>query len=756
MAVSHAIRRTAVIGAGTMGRQIAAMIAGSNTPVLLLDIVPKGANDRDKLAKEALRQLRESNTITSEEKAALIQPGNVEDDLDKLADMDWVIECVPEREDTKRETYAKAGQYLGRQALLSSNTSTIPLRTLRRGLPAHLQRRLCITHFFNPPAKMPLMELVTDQDNAPEALAALTRFADEKLGRNVIPASDSPGFIANRIGFFWLLCAMEESRKENVEMAMADAVMNGAFGFPKTGVFGLADLIGLTLIPEIARSMRRLLPPDDAFCQLTAGLKLIEERLQEGRKKFYDKKSETPELDIRHWHGFLAENTAESRFARRTLTRTLEYAAAVAPSVADHILDVDAAMRDGYGWEYGPFEMMDRLGVSWLIEHMRKQDMHVPVLLKQAEVQGFYRTKPGGGREHLGFSGRYLPQRPGKKKWTLALVTAGKKPLLQNTSAELHDIGDGIACFAPIKGKMHVIDEEALALLVQAVELAESDFNGLIIGHDGRHFSAGVDLSQIIMYARARQWSRIEALLKQGQDCMLRIRQAKMPVVGAISGYTLGGGCELVLHCAAIQAHTSTRIGLVETDIGVIPAWGGTKEHLLRAIEQGSGDTEAISKHLRESFRRIARARKSLDADDAFTQGFLREPSQTTANRERLLPDAKALCLNIGRNYTPGTERTIEAPVETLSRCLKEEVMALTEREQPGMTQHRHRVLEQLAEVLSGRAAVKAQQQMLRQEPPRAGWDTFSETMVLQAERKAFMTLVQEKEALEKIEAILD
>ena len=771
MAKNYSIKSTAVIGAGTMGSQIAAVIANSNTPVLLLDIVSRDTNDRDALAKKAIEKLGADREHLSEKKLALIQPGNIEDDLEKLADVDWVIECVPEKMNTKRETYEKVGRHIKNDVLVSSNTSTIPLSELKRGLHSNMQKNLCITHFFNPPSKMPLLELVTDQDNNLDVIAEFARFADEKLGRSVVLAQDSAGFIANRIGMFWLLCAIEEAKKQGINITTADAIMNGAFGFPKTGVFALADLIGLKLIPDIADSMCRFLPKEDSFCRLVDGLVLIERRLQSDEEKtFYRKEgvdrkalnlntgkyeeAQKTDINIEHWHEFLRNNTPESHFARNTLLRTLHYAADVSPMIASNILEVDSAMRDGYGWEYGPFEMINRLGLAWFIEKMGKQGLHVPLLLKQAEGKGFYPLpRDGKGKEYLGFSGRYRTQKPEKDKWTLALKTAGKKLIFKNCSAELHDIGDGIACFALTKGKMRVIDEDALELLMDSVEKAEYDFQGMIIGHDAKHFSAGLDLHIILESLENSDYGRIERLLKQGQDSMMQLKQSKVPVVAAICGYTLGGGCEMTLHCTAAQAHIGTRLGLVETDIGVIPAWGGTKEHLFRAVARAGDNADAILAQILFIFRQIAGAKKSANADDAFAMGLLAEPSRITMNRERLLPDAKELCLKLAKNYKPKVPQIIGVPVEILHQSLEHEITSLIQQEHP-MTRHRCKTLKTLAATLSGHSAIKAVEKT-GEAQQRAGWDRLTEQQILDAERSAFMDLLRSVEAPKAIKAVL-
>lgn len=368
-------------------------------------------------------------------------------------------------------------------------------------------------------------------------------------------------------------------------------------------------------------------------------------------------------------------------------------------------------------------------------------------------------------KEYPGFPSHYRMQRLEKDKWTLSQLAAGKTCIMHNSSAELHDIGNGIVCFSLTKGTMHVIDQDALELLVQAIEKAESEFKGMIIGHDGKHFSAGMDLHFIKDSADTCQWSRIGQILQQGQNCFMRIKQSKVPIVAAVCGYTLGGGCELAMHCRAVQAYTDTYMGLVETDIGVIPAWGGAKELLIRAVKRGDQDANNIVQNVMEVFHYIASAKKSSNAEEAIDMGLLHKlpdtpenievGSRITMKRDRLLPNAKSFCLTLAENYTPQTEQIIEAPMESLHHHLEQEVMTLIQNDPHGITQHRHEVLKRLAKVLSGYAAIKAAQQVMPQEPQRAEWDKVSEVMVMQTSRDAFMELVQEEEALKKIKAVL-
>jgi 3-hydroxyacyl-CoA dehydrogenase len=758
------IRNAAVIGAGMMGGQIAALVASADIPVLLLDIVPAGANDRDILARAAIEKIAAHASLSIRNGLHRIEPGNTEDHMDKLSGVDWIIECVSEDVAVKHCAYQSLSSYIEDHALVSSNTSSIPLAELRKGLPHHMQKKMCITHFFNPPEARPLLELVTDQDNDQEDIVRLQRFADQQLGRTVIEVRDTPGFIANRIGIFWILAAMEEAQKENIPVEVADNLMNGVFGFPKTGIFGWIDFVGLNTIPDIVKSMSSKMPREDELLQLKAGLTLIEARLKEDKGFYNENKSvidlksgayrpfKKPRLNITDWRAFLQEDTPESRFVCRTLVRLLHYTLQVTPAIAENILQVDIAMRDGYGWEFGPFQILERLGGAWLTDLAQKQGLPPLEFLTHAVTKnGFYPEIPRRGKSYLTFDGTYLLTRVGLEKWPLALKTSGKKPVLENEAAQLWDIEDGIVCFS-ITTKMGLIDACVLDLLERSLDKVETDFQGLVIGNDRKNFSAGMDLHIVEECAAAQDWQRLEDLLRHGQRCMLKIRALRAPTIAAISGYALGGGCEIAMHCAGAQIHAYTKMGLVEADIGVIPGWGGLSAHLINAVGPGTDDIEAITQKVLRAFRQVAGAQKSSDAEDAIAMAIPPLPSRITYNRYRLLPDAKDLCRNVSMTRTVHRHKDVNIPVDALYANLQAEIEGMRARE-PDMTPHREHLLKHLAQVLSGYAAVNRKQNGAA--ALENGWARLTERELMQTSLDAFMELIREDESLQKIKAVL-
>lgn len=758
------IRNAAVIGAGMMGSQIAALVASADIPVLLLDRVPEGVNDRDILAKQAIEKIGMHTSMGIRNGAVRIEAGNTEDHMDRLSEMDWVIECVSEDLDVKRSTYQKLSSYVEDHAIVTSNTSSIPLTELRKGLPHHMRKRMCIAHFFNPPESEPLLELVIDDENNSEDVVRLQRFADQQLGRTVIEVRDTPGFIANRIGIFWLLTAMEEAQKEGLAVDTVDNLMNGSFGFPKTGIFGLADFIGLSTIPAVVKSMSQNLPKEDALFQLQTGLSLIEARIKAKNGFYSDRKLvvdlkegkyrpiEKKKLSITDWRAFLSEDTPESRFVCRTLIRALNYTAQVASSIAENILQVDAAMRDGYGWEYGPFEIVNRLGCDWLVQALEKQSLIPAPFLKLAvEKRGCYADVPGDGISYLSFDGAYRQPRLGLEKWPLVLKTARKKPILQNSVAQLWDIEDGVACFS-VNTRMGLINNEVLDLLEQSLERVAADFSGLVIGHDGKNFSAGMDLNLMAQSAKAGDWKNIEDILRRGQRCFMNIRNSHAPIVAAVSGYTLGGGCELAMHCAGAQMHAQVKAGLVEADIGLIPGWGGLAAHLINAVMRDGEHIETITQKVVRAFRQVATAYKSSDAEEAISMELMSPSSRISYNRNRLLPDAKELCRNISMTRPAHPQKKeLNVPVKAIYASLLAEIETLKEHE-ADMTPHRKLLLQRLAEILSGRAAMNLY--------PAAVISTercvkLTEQDLMQTSLDAFMELLREDEALNKMGSIL-
>ena len=763
------IQRAAVIGAGVMGAGIAAQFANAGIPVLLLDIVPKDASDRDQLARAAIEKMlkTEPAPFMSARAAKLVTPGNVEDHLAQVAECDWIVEAVIERADLKQALYAKLDAVRRPGTAVTSNTSTIPLSVLTEGAGDGFKRDFFITHFFNPPRYMRLLELVTSAHNDPGVVDRVAQFADRALGKSIVRCKDSPGFIANRLGVYWLQLGVIEAIDADIRIEDADAAFGKPLGIPKTGVFGLIDLVGLDLMPHINASLAQALPATDAFHAANRDLPLIKTMIaagntgRKGKGGFYrlnragggktkeaidlrtgdyrpESKREHRELALaaKDLREFLSGDDALARYTWRVLGQTLSYAASLVPEAADEVQAIDEAMRLGYNWRWGPFELIDRLGAAWLADKLAADGLPVPLLLKAAGEKTFYRID-GARREYLGTDGRY--HELGRPAGVLMLedIKRTTKPLLKNASASLWDLGDGVVCFE-FTGKSNSLDDQVIALLNKTVALVREKHAALVIYNEGANFSVGANLGLAIFAANIAAFGEIDKLLSAGQDAYKALKYAPFPVVSAPAGMALGGGCEILLHSDAIQAHAESYIGLVECGVGVVPAWGGCKEMLSRWQTSGllpRGPMPATAK----VFETVSTATVSKSAAQAQDLLFLRRTDRITMNRYRLLADAKALALELVPGYTPPKPTELRLPGESGKLAL---TMAADSFHQRGIaTDHDVVVAGELAEVLSGGVA----------DPTEA----VTEDAVLALERAAFMRLIKTEATLARIEHML-
>ncbi len=673
------IRKVAVIGAGVMGAGIAAHVANAGIPVLLLDIVPAGAENRNVIAEGAVAKMLKADPapFMSKRAARLVSTGNVEDHLDQLADCDWIVEAVIERLDIKQDLYARIDKVRKAGSVVSSNTSTIPLDVLVQGLPERFAADFCITHFFNPPRYMRLLEVVQGAKTRPEAIESVSRFADVTLGKTIVMCKDRPGFIANRLGVYWLQVAVVEAVDGGLSVEEADAVVGRPMGIPKTGVFGLLDLVGLDLMPHVNASMAKALPAEDPFHAANRDLPLITKMIAEGytgrkgKGGFYRlnragggkvkeamdlvsgeyRPQRKAELELpKKLKDLLASDGKAGRYAWRVLARTLSYAASLVPEAADAIPAVDEAMRLGYNWKFGPFELIDQLGAAWLAQRLAAEGMAVPALLTLAGEKSFYRVE-AGKKQYLGLDGAYHDLLRPEGVLLLADIKLNAKPLLKNGSAALWDIGDGVTCFE-FASKMNALDPDIMALLGKALKLTAKSYKAMVIYNEGGNFSAGANLGLALFAANIAAWTEIEQLVAAGQETYKALEYAPFPVVGAPSGLALGGGCEVLLHCAAVQAHAETYVGLVECGVGLIPGWGGCKEMLARWAanpKMPRGPMPAVAK----VFETISTATVAKSAAEAKELLFLRPGDGITMNRDRLLADAKARALSLVDGYAP-------------------------------------------------------------------------------------------------------
>lgn len=678
------IQTLAVIGSGTMGSAIAALAANAGLRVILLDIVPK-EGERNALAQEAVAKMKAqpnaSSPLIHPDRAKQIQCGNLDDHLNWLSDADVIIEAIVERLDIKRSLYAKIATVRKSDAILASNTSTLPLHDLTGEMDADMRAHFMIMHFFNPPRFMSLLEVVKSPSMQESTYERICDFADVMLGRRIVHAKDTAGFIANRIGVFWMFAGLKAALEQGTSVEVADTVMGKPFGIPKTGIFGLFDLIGIDVMLLIAKAMQDTLPANDPFREIFTCPDWLQQMVDEGytgrkgkggftrmRKEGDTKIKEVLNLQTHAYepagnmqnleslkqqspHSILECADAGGQFAWAVWSQTFSYVASLIPEISDDIASVDAAMENGYSWKQGPFMLMDAISRKYIAERLEAEGQEVPLLLRKAADAPFYKDQ---GAEMLTLPGHYQPVPTQKGALWLADVKRKGKPLVENEAGSLWDLGDGIGC-AEFHTKMNTMDEHVLNFLEHVVLEAQEDLRGVVIGSDSSIFSAGANLQWFLDKALAGDFDAVEERIRRGQEVMQALKYAPIPIVSALSGLALGGGCELLLHCDDVVAHVESYPGLVEVAVGLVPAWGGSKEMLMRH-------------HPEVAFSIIINATRAASSDEAEILGVVRNRASITMNRARLLADAKARCMQLADNYAPPKVKKIAIPSNTHTR----------------------------------------------------------------------------------------
>ncbi len=766
------INRVAVIGAGVMGAGIAAQVANAGVPVILLDVPSPDLPDRSAIAKKAIARMHKTDPqpLMHRRFAKLIEPGNLEDDFDRLAECDWIIEAVIERLDVKQGLFARIAGVRKADSIVSSNTSTIPLSRLTDGMQPALESHFMVTHFFNPPRYMRLFELLVSDATDASAVARIRSFADRRLGKGVVDCKDTPGFIANRIGTYWLQCAVTEAINQGIDVEHADAIMGRPVGIPKTGVFGLIDLVGLDLMPHILASMRENLPVGDAFLDYAEIPPLLDRMIatgytgRKGKGGFYrlnrengKKTKEVIDLDTGEYRSAVRPTVdgvkaagsgnvrklvefdgAAGRYAWRVLAQTLSYAANLIPEIADNIEAVDQAMRLGFRWKYGPFELIDRLGADWFERRLAGDGLTVPALVSAAAAAGGFYRVDNLRTEYLVTEGVYSPVPRAEGVLLLADLKLRSKPLIGNHAASLWDIGDGVACLE-FHTRMNALEPDSFDVIANSIAEVAKRYKALVVYNEGSNFSVGANIGLALFAANIAAWPLLESMVKMGQQTYKALKYAPFPVVGAPSGMALGGGCEILLHCDAVQAHAESYIGLVEVGVGLIPGWGGCKELLLRwdsAKQRMKGPMPPVVK----SFEAISTATVAKSAAQAKDYQFLRPEDGITMNRDRLLADAKARALSMVAGYVPPEHADIRLPGPSAKVAMG---MAVRDFRKRGLaTEYDEVVADALSTVLSGADADIT--------------TPVTEEQLLTLERTQFMKLVRTAGTLRRVEHMLE
>ena len=659
------IRKVAVIGAGTMGSGIAGQVANAAIEVWLLDL-PSDDNP-NALAERGLERLRDPNQpgLVSKEAESHIRLGNTRDDFDQLADCDWIAEAVVERLDIKKDLYQRLDTVCRDDAIITSNTSTIPIRLLVEEMPQSFRRRFAITHFFNPVRFMRLLELVRGEDTDPAVIDLLADFCEQKLGKGVVPCLDTPGFLGNRVGVFAIQCALHAAFETGLTPLEADAIFGRPMGIPKTGVFGLYDLIGIDLMSDVVQSLVNILPPEDAFHAEAASIELMTRMIangQTGNKQgqgFYRNGESGREVlnlqnasyeaaprlslpladraerdGVRH---LLADQGRYGRFAWRVLSRTLSYAASLIPEVGDDPVGIDDAMKLGYNWIKGPFELIDEIGVDAFIARLEADELAVPAFLSEAAGSSFYRVADGKLQaRRYGGSWQAIERPPGVIRFSEKRQTL--QPRNRCAVASWYDL-DGIA-LVEFHSKANALDADSMAMLADALDhVASEHMRGLIVHNDAQHFSCGVNLQAVRDFFRREDMDGLDRFLADFQQTVHRMQTAPFPVVAAPVGMSIGGGFEVVLHARQVICHANSVTGLVESLVGVVPGGGGCKETLYRWIELlqcGDDITEACWK----AFMNLGYGKTASSPIIARKQAMLRANDRFVINRDRILGEA--------------------------------------------------------------------------------------------------------------------
>ncbi|EZP48982.1 3-hydroxyacyl-CoA dehydrogenase, NAD binding domain protein [Sphingomonas sp. RIT328] len=690
--MTDAIRKVCVIGAGVMGAGIAAQVANAGVSVLLLDIPARDGDDRDAVAKGAVAKMLKTDPapFMSNAAAKLVETGNIDDHLARVAECDWIVEAIVERLDIKQSLYAKLETLKRPGTAVSSNTSTIPLGALVDGRSDQFKADFLITHFFNPPRYMRLIEIVRGAQTDATVAGRVEDFVDRFMGKRIVRAKDTPGFIANRIGTYWLAVAINAAMDQGLTVEEADQIGGRPMGVPKTGIFGLVDLVGVDLMPLLSKSLSSTLPQGDPYFETVRPMPLVDRMIAEGftgrkgKGGFYrfDKATRTKlALDLatgdyregikpaalppkaeKDLAALIATPGKVGDYAWEVLGKTLAYAAMLIGEAADDIVAIDDAMKLGYNWKFGPFELIDRIGAAPFAARLRDAGRDVPAILDVAGERSFYRVVDGK-RQFLSRDGDYADVVRGDGVMLLEDIKLGVEPVLRNASAALWDIGDGVAALE-FTTKMNALDGEIMALIQQAIPIVAERFKALVIYNEGSNFSAGANLGMAMFAVAAGMWGEIEKLVAGGQQAMKALKYAPFPVVAAPAGMALGGGCEVVLHADAVQAHAESYIGLVECGVGLLPGWGGNGElldRLAHAPMLPKGPMPAVAK----AFETISTAQVSKSAALAKEMLLLRPSDGITMNRDRLLADAKAKALSLVAGYAPPEQPTFRLPGES-------------------------------------------------------------------------------------------
>jgi 3-hydroxyacyl-CoA dehydrogenase len=802
--MQNTIRKVAVLGAGTMGARIAAHVANAGFPCVLLDIVPPGTEpSADKSAKNKIvaagfgaAKKSKPAAFSDPANASLITIGNFDDDLKLISGCDWIIEAVAENLEIKRALLKKVEALRKPGSIVTTNTSGLPVSSIAEGFSPDFRKNWFGTHFFNPPRYMRLLEIIPTPEADPAAIAAVSHFGDVWMGKGIVRAKDTPNFIGNRIGTFSVLNVMRVMQEMDLSIEDVDALTGTAVGWPKSATFRTIDLVGLDILGSVVGNMLRNVKDERSELKLPDFYQQMLERKLLGDKTkggFYKKAKgangeerlgidwKTLEYRPRQKAKFPAlemaknvEDTGErlrmllsgdpekdkaAKFYWTTLSDLWTYAANRIPEISDTVVEIDRAMKLGFNWEKGPFELWDAAGVEATVARMKKEGKPVAASVERLLASGkksWYTENPkvGSGKSYFDLaSSDYKPVDVPAGVWSVEVVKKSNGVVKKNAGASLIDLGDGVGCIE-FHSKMNSLGGDIIQLITQTLKPGSSgtslgdNFDSFVIYNDAQHFSVGANIMVLLLAIQEGDWDEVDMAIRAFQGMTQAVKFSPKPVVAAPFGMALGGGCEISLHAAARNPHHELYMGLVEVGVGLLPGGGGCKEMTLRAVDSamsirpdGRGESVEMMEAMKKAFETIAMAKVSTSAAEARNLGFLTEHDQIIMNRDRVLTDAKARAIELVRaGYRAPVLRTdIPAPGENILATLKLGVHLMRQGE--FISDHDVKVGNKVAEVICGGAVSPG--------------TPVSEQYLLDLEREGFKSLCGEKKTQERIQYTL-
>jgi 3-hydroxyacyl-CoA dehydrogenase len=790
------IKTVAVLGAGVMGAQIAAHLANAGIKSYLFDVVPNELTEEEKkkgltLADKEVRNRFAANGLKramelkpapffTKEKASYITIGNFEDDLPKVAEADWIIEVIVEQLQPKRDLLKRVDSLRKPGTIVSSNTSGIPIREIAAGFSDDFRKHFLGTHFFNPPRYLYLLEVIPTEETSREVLETIIEFGEERLGKGIVLCKDTPNFIANRIGVAAMMAVIHTMVEKGYTIEEVDTITGPASGKARSATFRTADIVGLDTMVHVAANLYDAVP-DDEMREYFKMPSFVNEMMKRGwlgektKAGFYKRvKNESGDAEIltldfsnmeyrkrqkasfasiemgkniedvkERVKALAAAKDRAGEFFWITTATILNYSANRIPEIADNIVSIDNAMKWGFGWEIGPFETWDAIGVEESVKRMQAEGIKVSekvISMLQSGAKSFYKKEKGSLFYYDFISKSYMPIPQPKKIINLSFEKEKGKVIKSNAGASLIDMGERVGC-VEFHSKANTIGEDILRMVDYGVERLDSDLDALVIANQGKWFSAGANLMLILMLAQEGDFDELDRAIRMFQQVNMRIKYAPKPVVVAPFNMTLGGGCEMTLHGSKVRASAETYIGLVEVGVGVIPAGGGTKEMLVRSLARMPRVPDADpTPFIREVLETIGTAKVATSADEAKKLGFLKETDDISMNEKFLVYDAKQTALAlVNEGYRPPEKKKIIAAGQPVLSALELGLYLWKEAKQ--ITEYEFHIGKKLAYILTGGDFTSQQE--------------VDENYILDLEREAFLSLCGERKTQERIQYML-